>query len=436
MKSLGHMKYVTAGSLLGLVLGAGLGTLLHGTPTQDSWAHLARVVGTLWVNSLRMTIIPLVISLIITAVASPADSRQVGRMGGVSAGIFLGLLAAASAFVLLLVPPTLRGFHVDPGLVAALRNSVSGGMPDTSTPPTFTGWLLSLVPTNVFRAAANDELLPLFVFALLFALATTRVAGPARETVVAFFRGVGDAMFVLIRWLLLGMPVGVFALSLVFAAESGLALAGAVGYYLLVVCAVLASFTLVLYALAWGVGRVPLKRFAEALMPAQLVGISSRSSLASLPALMEGADDSLGMAPEVSGFVLPLAVSTLKVSTIMSNIVMLLFLAVMFGMPLTRAQVGTFVLTMFLLSFSAPGLPTGTTMRHLPVFLAMGIPIEGYLLLHAVEALPDIFKTVLNVTANLTVATLVARFLGLRAVTPRGDAAGVIETLVAPEARL
>jgi proton glutamate symport protein len=173
-----------------------------------------------------------------------------------------------------------------------------------------------------------------------------------------------------------------------------------------------------LYPLAALLGRVSIARLAHALAPAQIVAASTRSSLASLPALIEGAERRLGLPGPVTGLVLPLAVATFKLNRTVSSTAKLMFLAHVYGIPLDPGQIGVFVATVLLISFSTPGIPSAGTLTTLPVYLSFGIPIEGILVLNAVDAIPDIFKTVLNVTGDMSAAAMVARFAGTPAVAP------------------
>jgi len=141
------------------------------------------------------------------------------------------------------------------------------------------------------------------------------------------------------------------------------------------------------------------------------VAVGTRSSLASLPALIQGAEGGLGMPRPVSGFVLPLSVATFKVNTSISSVTKFLFLAAAYGIDLDLPRVVTFVVASLMLSFGSPGVPTAPgSVTRLPAYLAAGIPLEGVVLLSAVDAVPDIFKTLLNVTADMSVATIVARW--------------------------
>jgi Na+/H+-dicarboxylate symporter len=137
---------------------------------------------------------------------------------------------------------------------------------------------------------------------------------------------------------------------------------------------------------------------------------------------MEGADKRLGVPTEVGSFVLPLAVSAFKVNRTISSPLKLLFLAHVYGITLDPGTVALFIPTVMLLSFSSPGIPSGGFLVTMPFYLAAGIPVEGIVLLKAVDAVPDIFKTLVNVTADMSVATIVARFVGM----PAGAAAPAV----------
>jgi Na+/H+-dicarboxylate symporter len=139
------------------------------------------------------------------------------------------------------------------------------------------------------------------------------------------------------------------------------------------------------------------------------VAVGTRSSLASLPALVAGGQQHLGLPPSATGFVLPLAVASFKLNMVVSGPVKLLFLAHVFQVPLGLPQMATFLITDLILSFSTAGIPSMGTVRSIPAYLAAGIPLEGVLMLNAVDTIPDIFKTLTNVTADMSAATVLSR---------------------------
>lgn len=401
--------------LIGLVAGLvfGIAISVSRNASLIAVASLLEPVGTLWVNAIRMTVIPLVVSLLIVGVASSADAGVVGRIGGRSLAVFLVLLAASATFIAAFSQLAFSGLRIDPATTAALRASATTAATRTADElrslPTFAQWIVGLVPTNAFKAAADGAMLPLIVFTLLFALAITRITPDRRQALVGFFQAIGDAMLVLVRWIIALAPIGVFALILPTAARMGVTAAGAIGYYIIVGSAACLTFSLLLYLVAVTAGRTPIRRFARAAFPAQVVAFSSSSSLASLPALIDGAERGLALPPAITGFVLPLAVSTFKVAAPIVWTVGTTFLARFYGVELSWPQLATVTATAVATSFSTPGVPHGGFLLMAPTLVSVGVPAEGIGILIAVDAIPDIFATMLNVTADLTAATVVAR---------------------------
>lgn len=422
---------VTLGSLAGLVAGFGAGALAH--ETQAGWllalASVFEPVGLLWTNALRMVAVPLMVACLVLVIGSTRQTRTAGRVGGLSLLAFLVFLMLAGALTLAVAPRLSEGITVDADARAALQSVSTAGreaVERAGQTPTLAQWVSALMPTNVFRALAEENILGLLVCAILFALALTRVTQERRDLLVRFFEAVAETASVLVGWLLLLIPLGVFALTFSLAAKTGVAVAGSVGFYVLELSGLLLAFTALLYPVSFVLGRVPLRRFASGVWPAQAVGIGTRSSLASLAPLIEGSTERLRLPAEVSGLVLPLSVSSFKLNRAISAPFQLYFLAHLYGLPLRPGYVLTFVATEILFSFTSVGIPSsGETLATLPLYLGAGIPVEGVMLLKAVDAVPDIFKTLLNVTADMSVAVIVARFFG--AAAPSESDAGFLD---------
>jgi Na+/H+-dicarboxylate symporter len=255
-------------------------------------------------------------------------------------------------------------------------------------------------------------MVPLILFTLLFALAVAKSPERTRATLVGFFQALGDAMLLLVTWVVAVAPVGVFALVLPLAAHAGAALAGAIGFYIVAYSAALLAVTFLLYPAVAVFARIPVRVFARAALPAQLIAFSSSSSIASLPALVESAERGLGLPGRVTGFVLPLAVSTFKIAAPVSWTVGALFVGWFYGVPLHARELAIVAVAAVFLAFAAPGVPRGAFIMLTPLFLAIGLPAEGIGILIAVDAIPDTFSTVLNVTGDLAAAAIVARTEG------------------------
>ncbi|HEX8695724.1 MAG TPA: cation:dicarboxylase symporter family transporter [Longimicrobium sp.] len=408
---------LVAGLALGAVAAAGESSALL------ALARVAEPVGTLWVNGIRMTVVPLVVSLLVTGIAA-AGSGSAGRVGGRTLLLFAALVAASAAFGALAAPPLVGLVPLDAQAAAALRGSVPGGAAASVELPPFRDWLTGLVPPNPVRAAADAAMLPLIVFTAVFAFALTRTAAEHRDALVRFFRAVAEAMFVVVGWILLLAPLGVFCLVFPLAARTGAQLAGAVGAFLLVVCGLTVVSIAALYPLAALAGGVPLRRFARAAAPAQAVAFSTRSSLASLPALVEGAERRLGLPAHVTGLVLPAAVAVLKFASPIVRIAETLFVARLYGIGLGAGELAAVAAAVGALSFYSPGIPSGGLFVLAPVYLEFGLPVEGIALLIALDVIPDMFLTTANVTADLAVAAIVGRGAGAAREEPAAETPG------------
>lgn len=368
-------------------------------------------IGIIWVNAIRMTVIPLVVSLIVTGVASTSNLASIGRMGGRTLMVF-GLLLVGVALVIIPIAATVFALLPHANSLPVLPTGAAeaaGQIAASGQGASFGEWLQTLIPSNPVASAANGALVPLIVFTLLFALAVAQSPERGRETLVGFFRALGDAMFVLVRWIIAIAPIGIFALVLPLAAHAGPSLVGAIGFYIVAYAGASVAMTLLLYPIAALAGGIPVRRFARAALPAQLIAFSSSSSIASLPALVESAELGLGLSNRVTGFVLPLSVSVFKLAAPVSWTVGALFVGWFYGVPLHAKELATIAFAAVFLAFASPGVPRGAFIMLTPLLVAIGLPPEGVGILIAVDAIPDTFATVLNVTGDLAAVAIVAK---------------------------
>jgi Na+/H+-dicarboxylate symporter len=193
------------------------------------------------------------------------------------------------------------------------------------------------------------------------------------------------------------------------AARGGAGIAGAVGFYIVAYSLGSILIALLLYPVVMVAAKVPISQFARAVLPGQSVAIASSSSIAALPALVEGAERTLALPARVTGFVLPLSVSIFKVAAPVSWTIGALFVGWFYGIPLSLGDLAIVAFASVFLAFAAPGVPRGAFLMLTPLFLAIGLPAEGIGILIAVDAIPDLFSTVLNVTGYLASTTIVAR---------------------------
>jgi len=396
---------------VGAAVAGGTAIAASGNASLIRAADFIAPVGSLWVNAIRMTVIPLVVSLLITGVASAADVRSIGRLGGRTLIVFLMLLAG-TAIVVMPLAWALFGFLPQRGAAApplpAGAAEAAGEVTAGAKAQTFATWLPSLLPSNPIAAAAAGAMMPLVLFTLLLALAIARSRAPARATLVGFFEALADAMLTLVRWIIMAAPVGVFALMLPLAAHAGAAVAGAIGFFIVAYSIALLAVILLLYPAVALAARIPMRRFARAALPGQLIAFSSSSSIASLPSLVEGAERELRLPDRVVAFVLPLAASTFKIAAPVSWTVGALFVGWFYGIPLHASQLAIIAFAALFLAFAAPGIPRGGFIMLTPLFLTIGLPAEGIGILIALDAIPDTFASALNATGNLAATAIVA----------------------------
>lgn len=400
-----------------IALGAGvIGGIALGEAGPDFSRAVVALVepfGTLFVNAIRMTVVPLVVSSLIVGVASTEDRAMLARVGSRGIVVFLVLLSLSALLAALLAPPLVARVQLAPSAVAQVRAAASSASTVAAGAAALQGpaaWFISLVPPNAIAAAVDGAMLPLIVFALALGLALGRIQFGARDEVVTFFRAISESMLTLVHWLLVVAPVGVFALALPLVARLGVAAVGALAMYVVLVSvAAVGIIVVVLIPVAALSGGVSPRQFMRAALPAQAVAFSSRSSLAALPALIDSARTRLGMSDEITGFFLPFATAMFRVAAPFSLTAGAVFLSRLYGVSMSPAQLGTVAITSVVTSLSVPGIPGGSILVMVPVLTSIGLPIEGLGILLGVDTIPDIFRTTANVTGQLAAATIVSR---------------------------
>ena len=277
--------------------------------------------------------------------------------------------------------------------------------------PSLAQWIGNIIPSNAIMAAAQGAMLPLVVFALFFGFALTRVAVDRRAQVVGLCHGIADTMIVIVHWVLLAAPLGVFALMLAVCAQAGLGVVGALAGYIVLQCAMYIGAIVICYGLVAVFARRSPAAFASAILPAQVVAASTQSSLASLPAMLESARERLGLSPSVAALVLPMAVTLFRITSPIQYIVAAAFVAWAYGIELTALQLAAGSALAVVISLGSVGLPGQVSFMAtvMPVTQSMGLPVEPLGLLLAVDTIPDVFATTGNVTGDLTATAIVAR---------------------------
>ncbi len=390
------------GLALGLSAGAAVGAFVPGA--TDAAIAFTAPIGTLWLNALKATVVPLVFALLVTGVASAAGAARAGGTAGRAVVIFTGLLLLSAAVTALFIPWLLQVSPAPKTLAAALPPAQ--GLPGA---PAFGDFVAGIVPPNIIAAAADNAMLQVVVGALALGFAVLALPPEKRAALTGLMDALADAMLVIVGWIILLAPIGVAALAFSVGAKTGFGAAGALLHYVVFVSLACIVVTLVSYLVAWRMGRVPLLAFARAVAPAQAVAIGTQSSLASLPVMVQSAHR-LGVPEPVTRMVLPLAVATFRITSPAANLAVVLYCANLFGVEYSWGQLAVAVLVAAVMSLTVVGLPSQSTFFAPLVAISapLGVPLEALPLLIAVETLPDIWRTVGNVTADVAATTAVS----------------------------
>ncbi|TNE33506.1 MAG: cation:dicarboxylase symporter family transporter [Alphaproteobacteria bacterium] len=400
------MHLPVALTFTGLVAGLAIGTLLAESELIGPINAVAGPIGNLWLRSLQMTIIPLVASLLLLGIAQMARAARAGAAARRMLLLVFSILIAGGAVTTTMMPLVLGIFPI-PEAASGFLASVPQGEQQL---PGIGDFVTSLIASNIVEAAAETAMLPLTIFFALFALALTRLPEQQGDLLLGLFHALGNAMLVVIGWVLWLAPVGVMALAIGVAAQVGGGAFEALAHYILVVSAMGGFVFLGSYLVAWLIGKQNPLTFARAMIPAQAVALSTQSSLASLPAMLDSASR-LKLRQETAEFVLPLAVAIFRATSPAMNLAVAIYVAHMAGIALSPTVMAAGIAVAFIISLGSVSLPGSISfvISVGPIAIAMGAPIEPLALLVAVEMLPDLMRTIGNVSMNVAVASAVDR---------------------------
>ncbi len=400
--------------LLALLAGLLLGALVQGAADgiREPALTAASTVGGLWLDALKMTVIPLIVALLVTGIAQGAEAARAGRIAARSIIWFVVICTASAVFGALLMPLLLEIFPLPARAAEALRTGLAALEPDAAAGqvPRVQDFFRSIIPPNVVAAASNGDVLQLVVFALLFGLAVMRIDPVRRRSILAVFEAIADALLVVIGWVLLVAPIGVFALAFAVGAGAGGAAFAGLAHYIVLVSLLGVLVTLAAYVVAIVAGRVRLGAFGKAMIAPQAVAVSTQSSLASLPAML-GASRLLRVRQRVADVTLPLAVALFRATGPAMNVAVPIYIAHWLGLEISTGELIAGTAVAAVASYGAVSLPGQISFftSIAPVAMALGVPVAPLALLVAVEMVPDIVRTVGNVTMDVAVTTAIDR---------------------------
>lgn len=400
--------WVLAALLVGVALGAWIEQAQSPPLTQAAGA--AAVLGALWLDALRMTIVPLIFAVLVAAIAQMAETAAVGPLARRALLLFAGLIIAAGVYSLFATHAALALWPIADASAQDLI-AAAGPAPEGAGALDLSAWAQSLVPTNIVAAAAEDAVLPIVVFASIFGLAVTRLPPDQRRPLTGFFQAVSAAMIVIVQWVLILAPLGVFGLSVSLGLTAGFETLGVLAQYVLVVSGVTIGVILIALLLGLLLSGLEPGRFLRGAAPVMVIAASTQSSLASLPAMLTAAMGPLGVRPAVAEFVLPLAVAVFRLTSPVANLAVVVFLVHLYGVDVSLWQWAAALAVAFAVSVSSVGLPGQTSFfaSIAPICVTVGLPVTLLPLLLAVEVIPDVFRTIGNVTADLTATTILNR---------------------------
>lgn len=395
---------------LGLMAGLAFGLVAAatGAPALLGFAGAVEPIGTAFVNLLRMVVIPLVVTTLFVGVAGMGDLRQLGRLGALSLLFF----AVTTAIAVLIGMGTMALLLplADPDAARALTAAAPA---ETPPMPSVLDFLLSLIPSNPFQAAAEGALLPLIVFTALFGAAVSTLEEDQRNRMAALADAAATALIRLVNWVLWVAPLGVFALAAPVAARSGWAVLQSLAVFLLAVLAGLVLFIGLVYLPAVRfLGRRSPGEFLKACLGPQMIGFTTTSSAATIPAMLEAADQHLRISRTVASFAIPLAASLNRAGSALFQGAAVVFLAWLYSMPLAPAAVGGAALATFMVSFTVAAVPSASLLTMAPALNQVGVPLDGLGVLFGVDRIPDMFRTATNVTGHLAAAVVMERVAG------------------------
>ena len=404
-------------ALAALIVGLALGA------SADAWPETIRApalgvasfVGTLWLNALKMTVIPLVIALLVVGIAKSREAALGGRIAGRSVLWIVIICTVSAIFGALATIVLTKLFPLGRSTASALQGALGSVEQKATTPlPGVADFFKGVIPDNVFAAATNGDILPLVIASVLFALALGAISEAGRTSVVTLFEAIADAFLVIIGWVLWVAPLGVLALAFTVGSAAGGSAFTGLGHYVVLISVVGVLVTLAAYPLVLIWGRLGLAAFTRAMIAPQAVAISTRSSLASLPAMLTAARE-LGIREQVADVTLPISVALFRATGPAMNVAVAFYVAHWLGLEPSVGQMIAATAGGAVMSYGAVSLPGEVSYISsiAPIALALGVPIAPLALLVAVEMIPDIFRTIGNVTMDVAVTAVVDRSIGI-----------------------
>ncbi|NOR33061.1 MAG: cation:dicarboxylase symporter family transporter [Bacteroidales bacterium] len=409
-----------------IFIGMGLGILFGLISVWVEWetftTNWVKPWGTIFLKLLKLIAVPLIFVSLVKGISSLTDITKLSRIGYKTIVIYLITTVFATTVGLAMVNIFKPG-DVFPDEKQEQYREQFGGQVEIrqesarefeKQSPLF--FFEDMIPENFFRAAGdNSKMLQIIFFAILFSIALVLVPGDKTQVVKDFFDGLNEVILKIVDLIMRFAPIGVFALmaALVVDFSGDADIFTALGMYMLTVIFGLFILILGLYPLMMRLfAGYRITTFMKAILPAQLVAFTTSSSAATLPVTMKQVINELGVSKPIANFVLPVGVTINMDGTSCYQAIAAVFIAQVFGIDLTLIQQLTIVLTATLASIGSPGIPSGSIVMLIIVLNSVGLPVEGLALILGVDRPLDMLRTVVNITGDSTVSSIVARSEG------------------------
>lgn len=394
---------IATGLVLGLLVG--LGAAATGNEVLLAIANASAPFGTIFMNAIRMIVIPLVVAVVYTSIARLGDPRKLGKIGSMTIGYYW----------ITLIPAIAIGMAV---MKFGLQFAAEIEMPEaeeTSIPAlrSIVDFLVSLVPANPFAAASSGAILPLIVFAALVGAATGSLSEARRERMITFADDVSQALIKVVWWILYIAPIGVFGLAAPVTAKLGWGLIQSLGIFIVCVFAGLVIFLVVVtLPLVWFVARISPAKFLGGMFGALSVAISTTSTAAAIPVALEEATKNLKVSPTIADLLVPLGASMHRPGSALFQGAAIVFLASLYDVPIPVAAIGAAMLATFLVSLTVAPVPSSSVVTMAPALDAVGVPVAGLAIMLGIDRIPDMMRTGVNILGQVSAATVVDRLSG------------------------
>ncbi len=396
-----HEKFVLWAIILGVALGIAAGALFGSKMQSIDW------IGVLFLNALKMMIIPLIIAAVISGVGSLGDIRKLGKIGGSTVGYYATTTAVAVLIGLAVVNLMQPGDGIASNVNMAATSEIL-----EKDPVTFTDIILTMVSPNLIAAASQMQLLPIIVFSLIFGAALTTI-GENGRSVIIFFNGVNHAMMKLVNWIMYFAPIGIFALIASRLGETGggqallIEISGVGTYVITVILGLSCHFIFLLCVLKIITGRG--LDYVIAMSRALITAFGTASSSATLPITM-GCAQEAGVSERSTKFVLPLGATVNMDGTALYEAVAVMFIAQVYAIEMGFYEQTVIFVTATLAAIGAAGIPQAGLVTMIIVLSAVNLPLEGISLLLAVDWFLDRFRTAVNVAGDSVGAAIIDKF--------------------------